>query len=239
MSRRERRIAILRLLALAAGVGAAFAVVALSGGLSSGRVRHAVQGWGWLAPLAYVAISAPLTVACFPGPVLAAASGVLFGAALGTPTAIVAATVGGCAAFLVARRFGADPVQQLSGRRADFLHDWIERRGFVAVLCVRLLPGLPFTLVNYAAGVTRVSLGAFALGTALGGAPRAFAYAALGGSLNDLTSPAALAAWAVLGGVGIVGLAMAARDVRAARAATPSGSGTATSSPDARSAARP
>jgi uncharacterized membrane protein YdjX (TVP38/TMEM64 family) len=219
MSPRERRVAILQLLALAAGVGAAFAVVALSGGLSSGRVRHAVQGWGWLAPLAYVAISAPLTVACFPGPVLAAASGLLFGAALGTPTAIVAATVGACAAFAVSRRFGAAPVERLSAGRADALHAWIERRGFVAVLCVRLLPGVPFTLVNYAAGVTRVSLGAFALGTALGGAPRAFAYAALGGSLDDLSSPAALAGWAVLGIVGVAGLALAARDVRAARQA--------------------
>jgi uncharacterized membrane protein YdjX (TVP38/TMEM64 family) len=114
------------------------------------------------------------------------------------------------------------------------------------VLYVRLLPGLPFTLVNYAAGVTRVSLGAFAVGTALGGAPRAFAYAALGGSLDDLSSPGAIAGFAVLGLVGAIGLLVTARDVRATRRAaaagapvTPCGSGTGSSSPAGRSAARP
>jgi len=49
--------------------------------------------------------------------------------------------------------------------------------------------------VNYVAGLTRVRLAAFAGATAIGMAPRSFAYAALGGSLDDLDSPVAISRW--------------------------------------------
>lgn len=244
MSRRERRVAILRLAALAAFAGGLFAAVALTGGLSSDRVRNALDGAGWVGPLAFVFVSAALTVALFPGPLLAGASGLLFGTAVGTPTAIVAATVGAVAAFLISRRFGAGAVDQLSGRRLRVVQDWIAARGFLAVMYARILPAMPYNLVNYAAGLTRVQLGAFAGATALGCAPRAFAYTALGGNLSNLSSPDALVAFGVLVAMGVGGVAVAWRDVRARRRLSasgvrPSGSERGSSSPDARSAARP
>jgi uncharacterized membrane protein YdjX (TVP38/TMEM64 family) len=210
---RERRRAALRLALLAAALGALFAAVALTLGLSSERVRDALDGLGWLGPPAFVAVSAGLTVALFPGPVLAGASGLLFGTAVGTPTAIVAATVGASAAFCVSRRFGARAVDELSGHRVRVVQDWIAQRGFVAVLYSRILPAMPFSLVNYAAGLTRVRLVVFAAATAIGCAPRAFAWVALGGSLDDLGSPEAIAAFAVLVVMGLGGLAAAGRDV--------------------------
>ncbi len=218
MSQRERRAALLQLAALVVAVGALFAVVALTGDLSAARLRDAIHGWGVLAPLAFVVVSAALTVACFPGPLLAAASGLLFGTALGTATAIVAATVGASAAFLVARRFGAGAVEQLSGKRLHAAQGWIERRGFLAVLYARILPAVPFSLVNYAAGLTRIRLATFAGATAIGCAPRAFAYAALGGNIDNLDSPEAIAAVVVLVIMGAAGLVLVARDVRAGRA---------------------
>jgi uncharacterized membrane protein YdjX (TVP38/TMEM64 family) len=192
----------------------------------------------------FVVVSAGLTVALFPGPLLAGACGLLFGTAVGTPTAIVAATVGASAAFMVARRFGADAVDELSGHRIRVVQDWIAQRGFLAVLYARILPAMPFNLVNYAAGLTRVRLVAFAAATAIGCAPRAFAWVALGGNLSNLSSPQALAAFAVLILMGLGGLVLAARDVAVRRRwetarARRSGSGTATSSPDDRSADRP
>jgi uncharacterized membrane protein YdjX (TVP38/TMEM64 family) len=189
-------------------------------------------------------VSAGLTVALFPGPLLAGACGLLFGTAVGTPTAIVAATVGASAAFCVSRRFGADAVDELSGHRVRVVQDWIAQRGFLAVLYARILPAMPFNLVNYAAGLTRVRLLVFAAATAIGCAPRAFAWVALGGNLTNLRSPEAIAAFAVLIAMGFGGLVVASRDAalrrrwRAVRARR-SGSGTATSSPDDRSAGRP
>ncbi len=236
-------------------VGALFAAVALSGHLSAARVRDAVDATGLLAPVAFVVLSSLLTVAMFPGPLLSAASGLLFGTALGTPLSIAAATLGASLAFSVSRRFGAGAVDALSGRRVRVVQDFVAQRGFLSVLYARVLPGLPYNVVNYAAGLTRVRLLTFAAATALGCAPRAFAYTALGGNLSNLSSPAAIVAYAVLVAMGVGGAVVAVRDVRARHrlsssgdrerspsddvTVTPSGSGTARSSPAARSEARP
>ncbi|MGB2709977.1 MAG: TVP38/TMEM64 family protein [Conexibacter sp.] len=251
MSSRERSAA-LRLLVLAVAVCALFGAVALSGGLTSERIRDALDGLGWAGPPLFVVVSTALTVALFPGPLLAGASGLLFGTAVGTPTSIVAATLGASAAFCISRRFGAGAVDELSGHRLRVVQDWIAARGFVAVLYARILPGMPFTIVNYAAGLTRVRLAVFAGATAIGCAPRAFAYTALGGSLDDLGSPEALVAFGVLAAMAIGGLAVASRDVRyrvslpgwrrrppASDVTRSSEPGTGSSSPDGRSAGRP
>jgi uncharacterized membrane protein YdjX (TVP38/TMEM64 family) len=177
---------------------AAFALVATQGDLSSERVRGWVDDAGVWAPVAFVLLSAALTVACFPGPLLAGAGGLLFGTAAGFPLCLTAAVLGACAAFLIARTAGREPVERLAGPRARALREAIARRGFLAILYARIVPGVPYNLVNYGAGLTAIRLPVFAAATALGAAPRAFAYTALGGSLDDLGSPEALAAIAVL-----------------------------------------
>jgi len=204
----------LRLAALAVLVGGLFAVVALTGSVSPGRVRDAIDPLGLVAIPGFIAVSALLTCALFPGPLLAGASGLLFGTALGTPVSIVAATLGAVLAFTIARFLAHDAVDALAGRRLRGLQEWIERRGFWAVLYARIAPGVPYSLLNYVAGVTRVRLLAFAAATALGVAPRAFAYTALGGSLDDLGSPAALVAIALLVAMAVGG-AVALRMQRA------------------------
>jgi uncharacterized membrane protein YdjX (TVP38/TMEM64 family) len=94
------------------------------------------------------------------------------------------------------------------------LRAWVGDRGFVAILLARVAPGLPYTLVNYAAGLTPVALLSFAAATVLGAAPRTAAYVALGGSFGDLRSPEAMVAVAVLAIVGITGGWLLARDLR-------------------------
>ena len=74
------------------------------------------------------------------------------------------------------------------------LRAWVGARGFESVLLARVAPGMPYNLVNYAAGLTPVALATFVLATAIGVAPRAFAYTALGGSIGNLGSPAAIVA---------------------------------------------
>jgi uncharacterized membrane protein YdjX (TVP38/TMEM64 family) len=208
----------LRLATLALAVGGAFALVALSGSLSPDRVRDWVDGLGPLGPALFVPISAALTVALFPGPLLAAASGLLFGTALGTAVSIVAATLGATLAFCLARWWASDAVESLAGPRLSALRALVGRRGFASVLYARIAPGVPYSVVNYAAGLTPVLLRSFVAATAIGVAPRAFAYTALGGTLGDLRSPQAIVAVAVLVVMALVGLAFAARDARRARA---------------------
>jgi uncharacterized membrane protein YdjX (TVP38/TMEM64 family) len=229
----DRRRAWLRLGALGAGLAAAVAIVALTSGFSAQGVRDWVEGFGVVAPLVFIVVSAALTCALFPSPVLAGASGLLFGTALGFPVSLAAATLGACCAFLISRTVGFTAVDQLAGPRVRRIRTWIGRRGFVAVLYARIVPGMPYTLVNYAAGLTPLRLPVFAGATALGAAPRAFAYTALGGSLGNWSSPATIAAGAVLVVMAGVGLLLLRREVR------PPGSAGGSSSPASPTAARP
>ena len=223
---------LLRLAALPVLVATAFALVVARSDLSSDQVRDWVDGWGAAAPLVFIAISATLTTMLFPGPLLAGASGLLFGTALGTPVAIVAATLGATIAFSLSRWVAHDAVERRAGPRLQRLRAWLGRRDFLSVLYARIAPGMPYTLVNYAAGLAPIRLRAFVAATAIGASPRAFAYTARGGSLDDLTQPEAIIAFAVLAVMAVAGLVLARRE-----AVRPPGSGTATSSPDARSAA--
>jgi uncharacterized membrane protein YdjX (TVP38/TMEM64 family) len=221
-----------RVLLLVMLIAAAFVLVTSTGKLSSDRVRDWMDGFGVAGPLVFIVVSALLTPALFPGPLLAGASGLLFGTWLGTPVSIVSATLGAVLAFCLSRWIAHDAVQQLEGRRIAALRAFIGRRGFLSILYARIAPGVPYSMVNYAAGLSPVALRTFAGATALGCAPRAFAYTALGGSLDDLGSPEAIAAIVVLVVMALGGGIVAGRDLRAARAeARASGPGTATSSP--------
>ena len=182
-------------------------------------VRTWVDGLGVLGPLAFIAVSACLTPLMFPGPLLAGASGLLFGIWLGFPVTLASAVLGAAIAFSISRWVAGDAVVQLAGPRLLSIHAFVSRRGFVSVLYARIAPGMPYTLVNYAAGLTKIPLLVFCAATALGTAPRAFAYTALGGSLGNLRSPEAVLAVCVLVGMGTLGLLLVARDVRASRAA--------------------
>jgi uncharacterized membrane protein YdjX (TVP38/TMEM64 family) len=212
---------VVRLGGLAAVLALAFAVVATSGELSAARVRDWVQDAGVWAPVAFVVLSAALTVMLFPGPLLAGASGLLFGTAVGFPLSLTAAVLGASTAFLIARTAGGDAVERRAGPRVARLRAAIGRRGFLAVLYARIVPGVPYSLVNYAAGLAPIGLATFAGATALGAAPRAFAYTALGGSLDDLGSPEAVAAIVVLVVMAVGGLLAVRRSGSAGGSSSP------------------
>lgn len=170
---------------------------------SARHFRNEFAGLGVWGPLVVIAAYTLLTCAFVPGPVLAGAGGLLFGTALGTGVATLSATLGASAAFLIARALAQRSYGALVRGR---LRDWtarIEGRGFLAVLYARIVPGAPFALISYAAGLTRVGLRYFAGATAIGALPRAFAYAALGGSIGNYSSPQALVAIGVLVAMGV------------------------------------
>jgi uncharacterized membrane protein YdjX (TVP38/TMEM64 family) len=180
-------------------------VVRSAGGLSRAGIEQLVDQAGPLAPLAFVVLYAVLTVMLVPGSIITAAGGLLFGALLGTALTVVGATAGATAAFLLARSLGRRQVEQLAGQRLGRFDRWLEDRGFVAVLYLRLIPVVPFNLSNYVVGVTGVRLGAYVLATALGILPATFAFASLGGNIDDPTSPQFLAAAALLGVLVVAG----------------------------------
>ena len=205
--RRARR----RLGALIAIVAIGYAVLWLVRPVSSEGVRSWIEPLGPAAPLAFLVVAVALGLALVPGPLLAGGAGLLFGTALGTALSVAAAVITGTVALLVARRVGAAGMATLDSRRIEVLSAALERHGLWAVVAQRLAPGVPDAPCSYAAGLLRVSPVQIALGTALGAAPRAFGYNAIGDSLDEPGSPLSIVGVVVVVVAGILGAIVARR----------------------------
>lgn len=201
-----------RLAVLAGGIATAIILLAVSGSFSVTTVRDQVRGAGIAAPVVFVLVSTVLTAMFFPGPLLAGAAGLLFGTAAGWPIAVLSATTGALFAASISRWWAHDAAAELAGPRIGRLRAWVGDRGFVAVLLLRVAPGMPYNLVNYGAGLTAVPMATFALATAIGTAPRTLAYVAFGGSFGDFSSPETLAAVGLLVLMGLIGVILLQRD---------------------------
>jgi hypothetical protein len=88
--------------------------------------------------------------------------------------------VGATVAFLIARYVAAGWVERRLGRRLQEIKAGVEREGWRFVAFVRLVPLFPFNLLNYALGLTRLSVRTFAVTSFLTMAPGALVYAYLG-----------------------------------------------------------
>lgn len=177
------RLALLFVLLVAAGV------VALLVDLpSAAEMRTLVDSSGAVAPIVFVAVYALVTLAPLPKNILSALAGAVFGFAYGSLLVYLAALVGAGVAFALGRALGRDAVESLTGRRVAKVDELLTRRGLLAVIAARLVPVLPFTAINYSAGLTAIRFRDFALGTAIGIIPGTLAYVALGSFAWEPTS---------------------------------------------------
>jgi len=111
-------------------------------------------------------------------------AGALFGAVWGTVLTVIGATAGATVAFVVARRLGRTRLRRRLPARAERFDGWLSRRGFVAVLYLRLVPAVPFNALNYIAGLSGVRGSDYVVATALGIVPGTIAFVALGDALG-------------------------------------------------------
>lgn len=142
--------------------------------------------WG---PLVLAVAYIPLTVLAVPASILTLGGGYLFGLTVGFVADSIGATVGAGAAFLLGRTIGKSYV-------ASKLKDYpkfrsvaiaIKRSGFKIVLLLRLVPLLPFNMLNYLLSVTPVPVGSYMLASWLGMMPITLALVYVGTTLKDLS----------------------------------------------------
>ncbi len=133
-----------------------------------------------LAPLAFLSLHIAASLFFVPRTLLALAAGVIFGMWWGTLWAALGSVAGAVAGFLAARYIHAGFVARASSLPIAALSGRVERGGWRAVALVRLVPVVPHSLTNYALGLTRLGLGAYAFGSLLGQMPLTVAYADLG-----------------------------------------------------------
>lgn len=143
-----------------------------------------IRAWSSAAGLGgavlFTLLYAALTLSPAPKNVLGVAAGVVWGFPVAFAMVYVGALLGAAASFVIGRALGREAVEHYTGARVARLDAAIGRRGLVAVLGVRLIPVIPFTLINYGAGLTAVRRRDYAIGTAVGIVPGSAAYVALG-----------------------------------------------------------
>ncbi len=168
-------------LLLVAGIVAAAAVLAHNRDrLDIGAIEQLTRDLGVWAPIGHVVLFAAGTVLFTPGAIFGLAGGVLFGPFVGTLLNLAGATLGATAAFLVARYIAADWVRARTGARIERLISGVEAEGWRFVALMRLVPLVPFNLLNYALGLTRISLPQYVLASLIAMAPGTLAYTWLG-----------------------------------------------------------
>ena len=190
---------------------AVFLALLVTGSIPSAeRVRDLGESLGWAGPLLWPPLFALLNL-FVPWGILAGATGLLFGTAAGTPLALAGVLVAASLQFSIARAGAGEPLRRRVLERVPRLDAMLERNGFLTIFYSRIIPGLAWGPVNYAAGVARVRLRDLLLATVAGGTPKVFAYVALGGNLDDLSSPEAKVAIGVMVALALVGLLIARR----------------------------
>jgi uncharacterized membrane protein YdjX (TVP38/TMEM64 family) len=187
-------------------VGAA--VIAASVGIPSvGQLRASFAAAGLMGGIGFAAVYAAISLSPLPKTVFSLAAGAVFGVAEAIPVVVGGAVAGAVCAFFIGRVLGRDVAQRLTGARLERVDDLLERRGLWALLVARLVPLVPFTAINYAAGLTRLPLPTFVFATAIGILPATSAYVtvgAYGGQPGSWPLLAAIAALVVLTGAGLV-----------------------------------
>lgn len=143
-------------------------------------LRSAVSDTGATGWVVFVVGYVAGSLLVLPKGVLSIAAGLVFGLLPGIILVVIGAMLGASAAFFIGRFLGRDAVERMAGDHLARLDALIQRHGFAAILLVRLIPLIPFTVINYVAGLTSISYRSYALGTLVGILPGTAAYVALG-----------------------------------------------------------
>ena len=148
-----------------------------------------VDGLGPLAPVVFIAGYIVATVAFVPGSILTLAAGAIFGVVRGTVFVFIGATLGSVAAFLVARYVARPLVERkLAGnKRFQRIDKIVEHEGGKIAVLLRLSPLLPFNLLNYALGISKIGFLSYFLGS-VGMIPGTLLYVYYGRLAGDLTA---------------------------------------------------
>lgn len=154
--------------------------------------------WG---PVLFVALYAGATIFFLPGSILTLGAGALFGVGWGSVYVSLASTLGATGAFIVGRYLARDIVARWVDRDPRFaaIDRAVAHEGWKIVGLTRLSPVFPFTLLNYAFGLTRVSLRDYVLASWLGMMPGTVLYVYLGSLAKEAAGPRARSAgeWAL------------------------------------------
>lgn len=148
-----------------------------------------IDGLGAIAPLAFILLYVVITVAFVPASIVTLGAGVVFGVLKGAALVFGGAMLGATAAFLVGRYLARGWVASKIANNPSFqaVDDAIARDGRKIIFLLRLSPVFPFNLLNYALGLSQISLKDYVVGT-MGILPGTVMYVYLGALVGNLAT---------------------------------------------------
>lgn len=170
------------------------------------QLQRALEALGPLAAAGYIGAFTILPAFFFPVAVLALAGGLLFGLFWGSIYTFIGAILNCALMFLLARTLGRKQVQQLVRKKLPV--QWQKRLeglggkdGALLLVILRLIPAVPYNLINYAFGLTEMKLSTYLLFSAVGIIPGTLAFINIG---DKALSPGSPDFWIALGLLGLL-----------------------------------
>ncbi|MBF0388095.1 MAG: TVP38/TMEM64 family protein [Candidatus Omnitrophica bacterium] len=167
-------------------------------------IRDKVLSFGPWSMLVYIAVYVINTLLIFPpNAPISLAAGLIFGPVKGAALIMISALIGTSLAFFIARMVERKFLDQfLQGRWKD-VSDKLQNNGFMTILFLRIVPIVPFEILNYLSGLSRIRFKDFFLGTLFGMMPGAIVTGFFGGTLGEINSLGDILSPKLLLGVGL------------------------------------
>ncbi len=154
-------------------VSTAVSVLSHGDGRAIGDYFRSFGIWGPIVSLTLMLLQA--VVAPIPGSLIGLANGLAYGVFWGGMLTLGGQALAAVVCFTLARQLGRSRIESMMGSAADGAGSgWLDRWGAAGIVATRLVPGLSFDLISFAAGLTRISFPRFLIATVIGSAPHAF-----------------------------------------------------------------
>ena len=162
-------------------------------GITAQGIRDYILSFGVIGPVVYILIWILLPVFFFPVPILALAGGLSFGLVEGSIYTIIGAMLNSLFMFVIAKVLAKDMVtsyleKKLPKKWWDKFENADSRKGFLIVLICRLIPIMPYNVINYVSGLTNIRLGNYLLATFVGILPGTVIFLNVGDKILNVGS---------------------------------------------------
>jgi uncharacterized membrane protein YdjX (TVP38/TMEM64 family) len=157
-------------------------VVYLLGGINPQQLQEWLDRAGIWAPIVYIIIYTLATILVLPSTALNLTGGAIFGPWLGTLWTSIAAIIAAVVSFAFTRTIGRELIARRLAGRWQAMDAQMRQGGLFYMFAIRLLPIIPYGLVNFAAGLTSIRFRDYLLGTLLGTVPGVLPFVMLGSS---------------------------------------------------------
>lgn len=156
-------------------------------------MQEFITSFGIFAPIIYVLMFAILPIFFFPVPILALAGGVAFGFVEGSILTFIGACINCYIMFIMSRKFGREYVtnllkKKLNEKQHERIFGVSDDKLMVSLVILRLIPLVPYNLINYGYGLTNISLSKYMLASVLGIIPGTIVFLNFGAAATNIWS---------------------------------------------------